>query len=315
VRRALTSQHDWYIGTAHRATINPPPSVFPRIEINHEKGVAGWFSLPDVDADAPSTPTGLIGERPHARLSRGKTLTYNLQLKEDYGSVYPDVGEDLLPFSAAFVDRSSVGLLIVTPWEGLESGPLDDVEIWATFARILEFDADDLQSYGPDRQPSPFIRDSILSLRQIDGRWLWWNESGTEGDPMVFTDGDDAVEVTNSGTAPTEPVIQVAGVMADDDIHIGRDAATGADGIAYPLQSLWFRGLPAGTLTVDFSKRQLGLGPLATVDGTDVTDHLDVPNSDWWDPGIPGIPPGTFNVWRGPGAGGALTCSFFSADW
>lgn len=302
--RPLTSQHDWYLGSVLAATFNPPPDdSSAQLILNHEKGVGGWGANADADDVELITSVGLVGERQPPRTTRGKTLTYNLRLQEPGGASYADLLDDLAAYSAAFQDRSTLGLMLMTPWEGLGDAP-EAVELWASYGYIREFDSDDAQTWGPTTAPSPFRREPILAFRQADGRWLNWNESGTPGEPMVFSDGDDAVTVENTGTAETDPVITVAGVTDGDDIHIGRDAT----GI-YPEQSLWFRNLPAGTLVVNFTTRSAKIG------STDVTDHLDETNSDWWDPGVPAIPSGTFNVWRGPGAGGALTCSFFSARW
>lgn len=298
-RRMLTATHAWTFGGGALATINEPPSVsLPRAEIDTAKGVGNWHTLPDFDAPDADRLAGVIGERPITGVSRGKTLVYNLIAKGDHTGGLAGIEDYIDELRGAFAERGRTGLLVVTPWDGLGS------DVWATEARILDFSGDELQSRSPYAQPSPWLRDLLLSLRQIDGRWYWWNESGTLAAPMAFGEGDDAVVVTNSGTAPTEPSIAVAGVTDGDDIHIGRDATS-----EYPEQSLWFRGLPTGTLSVDFALRT------AKVGSTDVTDKLDAADSDWWDPGVPGIPPGNFNVWRGPGAGGALSCSFFSASW
>lgn len=294
-RRWANAYHDWLIAGVLQARINTRPRAegYPR---THVKRIGGWRSNPDHDEATQDKPTGRIGEVPHARTSRGRTLAYELQQQADSEPTLVSSLEDL---NEAFADESVLGLLLVTPWPGHG----DDV--WATYAQVLDYDDDGQLVYQPDAFPSPWKSDPLLSLRQIDGRWYWWNESGTLGTPMVFTDGDDAVLVTNSGNAPSDPIITVAGVASTDDIHIGRDAGGGDIG-----RDLWFRGLPAGTLVVDFNDRS------ATVGSTDVTDKLDEVESDWWDAGVVGIPKAsTVNVWRGPGAGGALSVSCFSASW
>jgi hypothetical protein len=222
-RQALNAQHDLYIGGAVVATINPPPSGgYPRAEFDPARGIGGWHSLPDLDDVAPYLPSGKRGEVPFPRTSRGNTLTYNLRYKSTKAGGYNGLMSNLSAFRAAFADRSSVALLVVTPWSG------HGTDIWGTFCRVLDYDADELQAYGPGRAPSPWIRDPIVSFRQADGRWLWLNESGTLFQQMSWSTST-GVSVTNSGNAPIEPKLTVAGVTPGDDLHVGRDLAGGGD--------------------------------------------------------------------------------------
>lgn len=309
-RRPLTSQHDWYLAGQLAATINPPQATFPRLEINQEKGIAGFYSAPDADEPEADTPAGRRGEVPFPRTSRGKTLTYNLRLIEDEDGTYGDLTADLSDYLAVFQDRSSIGLLVVQPWEAFDDVPPDEWEIWATFARVLAFDADELVAYGPGRQPSPWIRDPILSLRQLDGLWIWANESGAFLTPMIFdVPSGSGVDVTNSGNAPTPPTVTVYDVNSGEDLHIGRNLDPSG------TLDLWFRdpvGLAGGTtedVVVDFPNRKV------FVNGTDVTESYDAAASSWWDEFVEGIPPGTHTVFIGAGAGVGLKVHFYSASW
>lgn len=312
-RRALTAQHDWYPAGTKTVSINEPPATLPRLEINQEKGVAGWHSLPDADEIEIYTPAGRLGEVVYPRTSRGKTLTYNLRQIQAAGDSYEDVSDQMATWVAAFQDRSSIGLLVATPWEGLVDDP-PDVEIWATFARVLAFDADDLVAYGPNRQPSPHIRDCVASFRQLDGRWIHLNESGTWPDsaatPMEWT-GTDSVEVDNTGNAETPPTITVGGVNEGEDLHVGRDLGGGF------YVDLWFRdpvavaGLTGPQdVVVDFPTRKVLIGT------TDVTAaSYDAAASSWWDEFVPGVPPGSHTIWHGPGSGTSIAVHFYSASW
>lgn len=298
--RFLNAYTDWYIGSSSLIRLHTRPRAegLPR---THVKAVRGARSLPEADDSGADMPVGRMGEDAYPRTTRGKTITYELQQQ---AGTEPDLNTSMAALESSFQDRSSVGLLIVEPWSG------HGTDIWATFARVLDFDCDEDLVYAADANQfghfGPWRLDPTLSFRQRDGRWFWWNESGTPATSMEWDDTT-AVVVTNSGNAPTDPIITVAGVADGDDVHIGRDAAGG-----YPAQDLWFRGLQvtgAGNLQVDFPSR------VALLDGVDVSETYDASSSDWWDEYVPGIPPGAFNVWRGPGAGTHITVGFFSASW
>lgn len=298
--RFLNAYTDFYIGSSSLIRLHTRPRAegYPR---THVKAVRGARSLPEADDSGAETPSGRLGEYAYPRTTRGKTLTYELQQQAESE---PSLNTSMAALEAAFQDRSSIGLVIVQPWSGHGS------DIWASFARVLAFDCDEDLVYAPDANDwghyGPWRLDPTLSFRQQDGRWYRWNESGTPGTAMSW-DAASSVSVTNSGNAPTDPVITIAGVADGADVHIGRNAVG-----AYPAQDLWFRGLHvtgAGNLQVDFPSR------VATLDGVDVSQTYDASTSNWWDEYVPGIPPGTFSVFRGPGAGTHITVGFFSASW
>lgn len=305
-RQALNAQHDLYIGGNVVASINTPPSEgYPRADFVSQRGIGGWHSLPDLDDDTPYLPAGKRGEVPYPLTSRGNTLTYNLRFKGDPSGGYNGLMEDLSDFRASFADRSSLALLVVTPW------PDHGEEIWGSFCRVLDYDADELQAYGPTRVPSPWIRDPIVSFRQLDGRWLWLNESGTLFEQMTWSTTT-GISVTNSGNAPIEPKLTVTGVDPGDDLHVGRDLAGGGD------VDLWFRDpvgvaglVGAQTVVIDFPTRTVAVG----AGGVDATAAYDAAASTWWDEFQEGVPPGSHNLWIGPGAGTGLEIEFYSGSW
>lgn len=304
-RRSHNAYHDWYIGGVKVARINTRPRAegYPR---THIKRVIGWHTLPEIDSGSADTPSGRRGEIPYPATTRGKTLTYELQQQ---AADEPTLVSSLDALRASFADISTLGLLVSVPWSG------HGTEQWATFARVSGFDGDEEFAYN-DEDPSfghfgAWKRDIVLSLRQVDGVWFWLNESGTPFTPLSWS-GSTGVSVTNSGTVHTAPVITVAGVAEGTDLHVGRDAAGG-----YPAQDLWFRDpIAAAGLTgthdvvVDFAS----LPRQVTVSGLDATASYDATVSDWWDEYVPGVPPGTFNVFRGPGAGTGIEVHFYSTS-
>lgn len=304
-RRALNAYHDWYIGGTRLIRVNTPPSEgTPRF---HVKRIGGWRSQPDLDATQADTPSGRRGEIPYPATTRGKTLSYEIQVQADSE---PDLVSALDSLQTSFSDVSTMGLLVSVPWSG------HGTEQWATFGRVLSFDCDEEMVYAPDDGSfghyGSWKRDAVLSIRQIDGVWFWLNESGTPFTPLTWSSSI-AVSVTNSGTTDAAPTITVSGVAAGTDLHIGRDAVG-----PWPAQSLWLRDpIAAAGLTgthsviIDFAT----LPRQATVSGIDVTASYDAAASDWWDEYVPGIPPGTFNVFRGPGAGSAIEVHFYSCSY
>jgi hypothetical protein len=138
-----------------------------------------------------------------------------------------------------------------------------------------------------------------------DGRFYHWNESGTSGEFMTWTDAS-AVVVENSGNAPTDPILTVTGVGAGD-VHLIRGVPGGTD------LDLWFRGFDAGpnTLIIDFSVKRAFLNDLLT----EVTHLYDELTSTWWDEDVFGVPPGIHTLSLGPGNGTSIKTDLFSAWW
>lgn len=312
MRRGLNAQHDLYIGGVVVASINQPKSAgYPRLKIDPQKGIPGWRSTVDADDAQNEEPAGRRGEFPYPRTGRGKTITYNVIGQVEWGDGLDGLDEYMDELAAVFQDTSSLALIVSTPWPGLPGGP-DDV--WSSFCRVLAFTADEAQLRGPTAAPSPWQRDAQLSLRLLDGRWGWLNESGTPFEPVSWENlAGEAVAVTNSGRAPTPPVITVHGVDPGDDLHVGRDASG-----SWPAQQLWFRD-PVGAAGFAVAKDVvIDFGALprhVTVDGINVTKSYDAAASDWWDEFVFEIPPGTHNVWRGPGAGTGIEVHFYSCSW
>lgn len=296
-RRALNSQFDWYAKGTLKASINKP-SVgdlavdFPRTRI---KRAPGWDALPDVDDSVVIAPVGIPGEYPAPRTTRGKTQIFELQVQ---GLTEPTLVAHRQALRAAFSDRSSIGFLIARPWSVYGS------DQWMTWARVSDYAGDDEQIYPATGVPSPWKRDPTLTLRQIDGFWYWWNETGTPSVPKqyIYSTGGN---VENAGDAPTYPVITVAGVSAGQDVHIGRTVPGGTN------VDLWFRQPGAGTLVIDFNPpRHVVLNGF-----TDVSKSFDAATANnWWDPFVDGIPPGVHEIWKGPGAGTSIQIGFFSAS-
>lgn len=264
---------------------------FPRIHLDE---VPGWISLPETVGGEGVPRVGDVGEDFNPATSIGKTLTFHGRIQAGNGASRSDSEQLASDFAAALWDRSSVQTWLCEPWWSSEQ--------YIFKGRIMSFDGDDKQERDVNAQPSPWQFDFDLNFRMKDGRFYWWNESGTPGDFMTWTNAT-AVVVQNSGNVPTEPILTVTGVAAGTDVHLIRGVPGGTD------LDLWFRQPGAGTLIVDFSVKRAYMNDLLH----EVSKTYDELTSTWWDENQVGIPPGIHTISRGPGAGTSIKVDLFSA--
>lgn len=264
----------------------PKGDGYPRAKLDD---VPGWRSLPEVVGGDAVPRIGDQGEDFNPATSVGKTITFNGRLQAGHGQTRLSLEDWASDWLAAWTDRSSIQTFLVAPWW--------DTKQFIFKGRVLTNDGDETQERDWNAVPSPWQFPFSANVRMKDGRFYWWNESGTPGDFMSWTNAS-SVNVTNSGNAPTDPIITVAGVTAGQDVHLIRDGSL----------DLWFRGLPAGDLIVDFSVRRAYMDLI-----TDVTDTYDELSSDWWDAWQVGVPAGAHTIAKGPGAGTSIKVDMFSA--
>jgi hypothetical protein len=266
---------------------------YPRVRFDE---VPGWRSLPETVGGDATPRTGRLGEDFNPAQSIGKTVGYTGRIQAGHGQGRSALERYASDLEASFSDRSSSQTFMVTSWW--------DTDQWIFHAKVMSFDGDDKQERDDNSLPSPWQFDFTANLRMNDGRFYWWNESGTPGDFMTWTNASSVV-ATNSGNAATDPIITVAGVAGGTDVHLIRDVPGGTD------LDLWFRNPGAGTLIVDFSTRRAYLNNLLT----DVSRSYDELASTWWDEDQLGIPPGSHTISKGPGAGTSIKVDLFSAWW
>jgi hypothetical protein len=65
------------------------------------------------------------------------------------------------------------------------------------------------------------------------------------------------------------------------------------------------------SVVIDFPTRKVLVG----TGSADATASYDAAASTWWDEFAEGVPPGSHNLWIGPGAGTGLTINFYSGSW
>jgi hypothetical protein len=271
----------------------PKASGYPRAKFDE---VPGWRSMPEVSGGDTAPRVGVYGEDFNPARSIGKTVSCVGRLQAGYGQSRMALEAYASNLEAAFVDRSSGQTFLFESWW--------DSNQWIVHGKPLAYNGDEKQERGDDALPSKWQFDFTLDLRLNDGRFYWWNESGTPGDFMSWSHAS-AVVVNNSGNAATDPIITVPGVAGGTDVHLIRGVPGGTD------LDLWFRNPGAGTLIVDFSTRRAFMNDLLH----DVSKTYDELTSTWWDEDELGVPPGAWTITKGPGAGTSLTVEFFSAWW
>lgn len=296
-RRGLNSEFRWMINGQTRAIFNSKKTGvdatdFPLAKV---KRAPGWDALPDADDPEIRMPIGYPVELPSPRTTRGKTQMFELQIQ---ALTEQQLVDHRAYLRSGFSDKSSLGQLYAIPWDTYGD------DIWVTAATVSDYAGDDEQVYTPTAAPSGWKRDPTVTFRQIDGKWYWWNESDEIGTPKHyhFTSGGN---VENAGDAPTVPIITVNGIADGEDVHIGRDLPGGGS------VGLWFRQPGVGQLIVDFRYPRK-----VTMNGVNAKRTWDRSMPDnWWWPHTDGIPPGTHNLWLGPGGGDSIDIDFYSASW
>lgn len=189
--------------------------------------------------------------------------------------------------------QSGEGMMTITPHASYGS------ENHIFFARTASLEIGDEQLDGPSRVPSPYRRPFVLTLRLADPRIYHATTQSSTGN----ADGA-VVFIDNDGSAPTDPVFKVQGAFTSTPIVLAR-------GTDYVLAFENMNGIADG-LWVDFKGRRAWLND----DGGDMTAHLSVADSNWWDPGIVGLDPGPNSVGvTGCGAGGVWEVYWLHASY
>lgn len=239
--------------------------VADQIRINR---ITGLTALPDHE-DPRDRKTGRIGESPRPASFAGKTVVYEGELR---AATVPLLRQQRTALLAAFANLAHDGYMELIP-DAVAGGPTA-----VFFARVLQLDP-------PEEQTSRYFRrDFTLALRLGDPRIYY---------PSLAVDETASpATVTNPGSAPSDPILTVAG--ASGTVTVSNGAST-----------LKFRNCPSGSLVIDFGARS------AKVGSTPV--ELVVADSDWWDSHVAGIPPGVSTISQTGGS--SVRVQFTPATW
>lgn len=231
---------------------------YPRYRLTR---ISGLHALPERD-DVSGSKFGQLGERDLPTLARGKTVVYEGVIQ---ALTMTDLrlAEDALRW--AFGDQRGEQVWTVRPHRANPHG------LAMTYrAKTAALELDDEVTRDARAQPSPWLREFTLSVRQSDPRYF-------DVDEQEATDPASVV-VANPGSAPTDPVIEVGGPVDAEWWGIAY-----GDGTRY----LTLHNVAVGaedTVTFDFGARQVRVGD------TIVTGALTA-DSTWWDEGAYGIDP------------------------
>lgn len=219
--------------------------------------------------DANSQRMGRIGDNHRRTSQRGKPVVYDCTLIA--GSVLS--GHVLRSATiAGFAYNDGFGYMDLLPHDDA-GGPTGRF-----YAQVMQLDP-------PEEITSRrFERDFLLGLQLPDPR-IYFPELAVDvtGNPAA---------VDNTGTAPVDPVITVAGASGDVEITDG-------------THTLTFRNVPSGSLVIDFAARTAKVGATHC--------ELVVADSDWWDSFVYGIEPGSHSIAQTGGTG--VEVEFTPAVW
>lgn len=265
----------------------------------------GLNDLPDLD-DLRVNASGMAREKVYPSLPRGKTITCTGKIQAQTAAS--------LRFRAAFMRAA----LLPDP-STLREGTMRIVpkasyggKSYRYTARVRSLQISGKQTYEAQALPSAYQRDFTLVLRMSDGRYF------VDGETIVAqgANGSGAnnpfVDVTNTGTAPADPVYRITGPVTNPQIT--------RPGYTLRLPGLVIAG--GGWVDVDFLNRRV-----VDSGGFDRTPYVD-DQSNWWERGIPGLPPAsplgvgvTTRVTLAqtgsgnPGAGSNVRATFDAAVW
>lgn len=234
--------------------------------------ITGLHDMADAD-DPRDSNNNQIGETPYLRLLKGKTLVYNGRV---IANSLQQLRQVVTAFRGALSNCPSDTTLAIAPHPSVGGVTL------TAYGRPLACNVDDRQDNIPGDLPSAWQRKFVMSFRLRDPRFF----DLASGDAITgaAASGSTATLVA-VGNAPLEPVFAVAapgGVVTLTHVGMGRKVTFRSD-------------LPAGALVVDFMFRTARIGT------RDVFGFIDWPNTDWWEPGVPGLIPATNNVVKADG--------------
>ena len=291
----IEARHVWQ-GVTTLNDIEKTPRL-PRVRVDR---VRGLHSLPEAD-DNRAPNTARMGETPYPSFARGKTVVYEGRLQ---AATLQDLRQLEYELRAAFSERSTEGTMVAVPHADYGT------ESWFYAARVLQLDIDDEQPFGYSRMPAPFERAFTLGLRQSDPRY-YLSDAGSSGSIA----GGVAHNVTNEGTAPTEPAFVIN--PNDETVIVENLSVLDPDGepvrLEFDFSDIWVPG-DLENLRIDFRART------AIVDyeilGVAQVDQNVMPyltGVTWWDENVPGLAPGV-NQLRVTGAT-TWQATFYSASW
>jgi hypothetical protein len=250
------------------------------LELNTEIEDGDGYLLSSIDpgfgalAEIPNrtnSKVGRPGENFNPASPGGITRVYKGEIR---GANTPSLRHLRTALIAAFGDTTTYGTMDLIPFVGIG----DNSPTARFYAVVLSLDPPE------EITSNRFDRDFTLVLRQVDPRIYYLELAVDEtGNPATFT---------NPGSAPSDPVLHVAG-------------ASGTVVVSDGTRTLTFRNCPSGTLDIDFGARtaKVGAAPVELV----------TPSSDWWDSHVPGIPPGAGSISQTGGS--SVRVTFIPATW
>lgn len=249
--------------------------------------IGGWRSLPDTEL-ASDPAHSRHADVPRTSKRRGKTVAYTGSVVASNPSDMHEAADELL---AEFFSTEP-GEMLVEPLVGGAS--------YFYRARPLSIVSDEKWIVGPhDSRSGGFERAYVLSLRMDDPRFFLTTQTSAEstgnptatpaGAPWSWTTNSTgygtnsvAVNVTNTGLADADPVIELRGPTSGSVVAPRLANFTAQVGLRFS-ESLQ---IAAGDkVVIDFAERSC----IRDSNGEDVDRYRVADWSDWWDDGVPGL--------------------------
>jgi hypothetical protein len=246
------------------------------------KSITGLHSLPDL-IDEREAALGRIGEVVYDAEDSGKTVVYSGTI---YGSTLQKLREGSNAMRRTFQAKSreagavhrlaqvGEGMMTIAPHASY--GSVQHV----FFGRTQSLEMGDEQTAPPSSTYGPYLRPFVLTIRMADPRVYEATVQSTTGGNL---DGS-SVFITNSGSAPTEPVFKLHRRL---HVHSRRHRPrhrlrARLHGARRDRRWLW----------VDFKARRAWLEHGGVRDDRESVGR----QSNWWDPGVHGLDPGPNDI-------------------
>jgi hypothetical protein len=271
----LEAIHKWTSGhrLAPTTTLNHlTPSQVSRVKLDNIDGLHG---RPEIE-DRRQSHLGRHGELIGPAYEPGRTITYTGQIQAKSAL---ELRKREMALNEAFEERLLEGAMQVLIDDQVGT-PLD---YWIFTGRVISFDPDDQQQHNA-QATWPYQRGFTLGIRCSDPRVYWSH---------AISGGPNASQVTLTNTGrDTNPLISVT-TDGSTDFTITNTTITRH--LKFQASTL----AATKVVTFDFQRRVIwvnDVGDVPFVDGYEYTELLLTAQSDWWDPGVPGIDRGSNQI-------------------
>lgn len=248
-----------------------------------------WWKVDQIDglqsaADPEDVRDLVVGrpqEVPRRSFRRGKTIVYTGRVK---GRTLDELEDGIEAARLAWFDEQYDGLLELYSPGYDYANRLSDTRYRLLYAKAINLDV-----VGQVSGPGLHVRSFVAAVRTSYPYSLGPTNAVANIAALVDPPEEKSVLVNPGGKVPCDPVIRVNGRNYHPDVRndtIGRKLSF--NGTRLPSGG----GLLFGEwMDIDFRNRTI-----THSNGSEVSEALIYPDSDWWDAGVPGLNPNVNNT-------------------